>query len=306
MSGIRRASDLGTQGVKTILDGSVQTADLANGAVTQSKLNSALSGVTVTTSALRSTAVPTPFEGQVVYETDTDNILVWDSSSWVGLKSSTLTAGSSNVLGTTYSQVAISAASQVGAGITLQPSGSGAIPWSIISVGPSASQGAGSLLIYRNNSDGSSASLKLDSSGRMTLPYQPAFSAYMAGNYGGSNAYTIPLDATLFNRGGHYSTSTYRFTAPVAGAYHFSVNLNVYQIDSGNYFMAALFKNGVATHYGSRVSSSSTTGDQNETVSATMTLAVNDYVTAVCQTNDSSYTFSGGSVWNSFTGFLIG
>lgn len=34
MSGIRRTSDLGSQGIKTILDGSVQTADIANGAVT--------------------------------------------------------------------------------------------------------------------------------------------------------------------------------------------------------------------------------------------------------------------------------
>jgi hypothetical protein len=83
MAGIRRVSDLGSQGVKTILDGSVQTSDLANGSVTQSKLSPSLSAVTVTTSSLRSTAVPAPFEGQQIYETDTDILRFWDGSSWV-------------------------------------------------------------------------------------------------------------------------------------------------------------------------------------------------------------------------------
>lgn len=39
MSGIRRVSDLGTQGVQTILDGSIQTADIANNAITQAKMS---------------------------------------------------------------------------------------------------------------------------------------------------------------------------------------------------------------------------------------------------------------------------
>lgn len=38
MAGVRRIADLGTQGIKTILDGSVQTADIANNAVTQRQI----------------------------------------------------------------------------------------------------------------------------------------------------------------------------------------------------------------------------------------------------------------------------
>ena len=34
MTSIRRISSLGTQGISTIVDGSIQTADIANGAVT--------------------------------------------------------------------------------------------------------------------------------------------------------------------------------------------------------------------------------------------------------------------------------
>lgn len=39
MAGIRRVSDLGTKGMQTIVDGSVQTADIANNAITQAKLS---------------------------------------------------------------------------------------------------------------------------------------------------------------------------------------------------------------------------------------------------------------------------
>lgn len=39
MSGIRRVSDLGTQGAVNIYDGSIQTADIANNAITQAKMS---------------------------------------------------------------------------------------------------------------------------------------------------------------------------------------------------------------------------------------------------------------------------
>jgi hypothetical protein len=64
--------------------GAVVNEDIANNAVTQSKLASNLSGVTVTTSSLRATVVPTPFEGQAIFETDTDRMLIWNGTVWVG------------------------------------------------------------------------------------------------------------------------------------------------------------------------------------------------------------------------------
>lgn len=42
MAGIRRVSDLGTRGAVNIVDGSIQTADIANNAVTQAKLDTAV------------------------------------------------------------------------------------------------------------------------------------------------------------------------------------------------------------------------------------------------------------------------
>jgi hypothetical protein len=61
----------------------VTTGKIANNAVTQGKLASSLSGMTVTTSSLLSTAIPSPFEGQMAFLTDTDRMLVWNGTAWV-------------------------------------------------------------------------------------------------------------------------------------------------------------------------------------------------------------------------------
>lgn len=66
-----------------IADLNVTTSKIANNSVTQGKLTSSLSGMTVTTSSLLSTAVPTPFEGQMVFLTDTDRMLLWTGAAWV-------------------------------------------------------------------------------------------------------------------------------------------------------------------------------------------------------------------------------
>lgn len=60
--------------------------------------------------------------------------------------------------------------------------------------------------------------LNIDSSGRVTTPFQPAvFAQRTAGNYSSSSV--IVFNDVLLNVGNHYSNSTGRFTAPVAGVY---------------------------------------------------------------------------------------
>lgn len=65
-----------------IADGTIVTADLADNAVTQGKMASALSGITVTTSSLVGTAIPSPFTGQVALYTDTNAMHMWTGSVW--------------------------------------------------------------------------------------------------------------------------------------------------------------------------------------------------------------------------------
>jgi len=68
--------------------------------------------------------------------------------------------------------------------------------------------------------------LKIDASGYVTTPNQPAFMAHGNNGWqisaGGAN---IPFGGVTFNNSGSYNTSTSKFTAPVAGKYMFITTL---------------------------------------------------------------------------------
>lgn len=130
--------------------------------------------------------------------------------------------------------------------------------------------------------------------GRVTLPQQPAFFAYRspgAGHISGTG--NGVFDATRFNRGGHYSTSNGRFTAPVGGVYFFTA-LGL-PLGTVNYTFLALFKNGVGYSANTYVINA----DQSIVISAAIELAAGDYVTA--------YFIDGSEQsYSHFSGFLIG
>lgn len=77
--------------------------------------------------------------------------------------------------------------------------------------------------IYRATAAGSPIlTMKLDSAGRVSMPYQPLFcgSRTAGGVAAGS---VLVCNNVNINSGAHYNTSNGRFTAPIAGAYEFSV-----------------------------------------------------------------------------------
>lgn len=67
--------------------------------------------------------------------------------------------------------------------------------------------------------------LTVDSTGRTTNIVQPAFYAYQSTSptnvTGDGTAYVLALNTATLNQGSYYNTSTFTFTCPVAGFYHF-------------------------------------------------------------------------------------
>jgi hypothetical protein len=84
------------------------------------------------------------------------------------------------------------------------------------------SEGAYPMVFYTNATERA----RINSSGIVTMPYQPAYRCVGVGGSAALPAGKITsIPTAYFNRGGHYSAATQRFTAPVAGVYYFYINL---------------------------------------------------------------------------------
>ena len=141
-----------------------------------------------------------------------------------------------------------------------------------------------------------------------TKPEQPSFYAFrQGGNYNAASSgwEKVLLDGTRWNTGGHYSTTTQRFTAPVDGVYQFNLNVNRYNVNDDLLLAVALYVNGSVYAYGNRFHSRGTT-DLVASMSSTIKLSANDHVEPWSYSNDAATGFSSGANWNTFSGHLIG
>lgn len=149
---------------------------------------------------------------------------------------------------------------------------------------------------------------RIDSSGRVTTPYQPAFHAYISGsNPGfGSTPAKIPYNATRFNVGNNYDTTNQRFVAPVDGRYLFLNCLSVYYITAGLWFRNLWYVNGSNWKVGAYEVSAD--GNQDQQIESTLLidLDANDYVEVWVQSTDTSFYMSAGTPYGAFSGYLVG
>jgi len=80
--------------------------------------------------------------------------------------------------------------------------------------------------------------LTIDSSGYVIMPQRPAFFARAATLYNqtGIIKYNNVTGVGCFNQGGHFSTTTYKFTAPCDGIYTFSNQVYTEGATQGNLY----------------------------------------------------------------------
>lgn len=141
------------------------------------------------------------------------------------------------------------------------------------------------------------ARMSIDSSGRVTRPYQPMFYARHNNNSSASGRYGL-FDGVLTNQGGHASHSTFggsysytRFTCPIAGKYFVWVgNIGpntgttqrtyVHKNGSNN---SAQLRTGQTTNHG-------TSASMNVIIDA----AANDWISCYSASDDGSMAFYSG------------
>lgn len=167
-------------------------------------------------------------------------------------------------------------------------------------------QGGDKMWIYNNQGLGNLVGI--DSAGRVTMPYQPAFRAthHSDTKYTG-NGTTIVYNTALSNIGSHYNTTTGRFTAPISGMYGFSWS---YYTDANVNTMTDLLLNGSSFSLG-RTESRTNLGDNTIVASGLVMyyLNANDYVEVkITESSGGVHQLIGGSTnnYNYFNGFLIG
>ena len=149
--------------------------------------------------------------------------------------------------------------------------------------------------------------MRIDSSGRVTMPRQPSFlmKKYSGGSSAISNNSVWTYDEALSNVGAHANISNGRFTAPVAGSYCFMWH-NIGE-GSSSVYRSFIRKNGSSTwgtgSYRLESRNYHSAGYPNASAQVVVYLNASDYVDIYVE-GGSLYSDTTNGVW--FCGFLIG
>ena len=142
--------------------------------------------------------------------------------------------------------------------------------------------------------------MRIDSSGRVTMPYQPSFAATRSQGSVSNAVYVYPN--VYHNTGSHYNSSNGRFTAPVSGSYfiatnHMSENNNTYNNSSYDIRVNSVNVQIVYSSNGGNV-------HHRWSWAGVIYLNQNDYVDVYVQGAFQLYGQSGA--YSQFSGYLLG
>ena len=148
--------------------------------------------------------------------------------------------------------------------------------------------------------------MNIDTSGRVTTPYQPAFVVSNSSNVNVSSDSVINWNQVDVNIGSHFNTSNNRFVCPVAGVYSFSIQVTINGMSSPGNYNAAYFKvNGSGTGHRFRSRTYNNTSEWSGiSGTALLRLNANDYVELTAYSHTGYMTWQGNEYH--FYGYLIG
>jgi len=144
--------------------------------------------------------------------------------------------------------------------------------------------------------------IRIDSSGRVISPYQPAFSVQRS--TGVTAPAVIAYDQVVLNVGSNYSTSTGRFTAPVAGNYFFYCTFTCDRTTTTGDYYCDIRKNGTAFLRVYTNGHSDASAHPTAPGEIVLPMAANDYVDIYFASGATG--IHANSIHNVFGGHMIG
>ena len=183
-----------------------------------------------------------------------------------------------------------------------------------ISTLAAANAGNGNLVFSTRPTSGSlTERMRIDSVGRVTMPYQPAFRVGASSAISYTTGVTLIFQSEAVNIGGSYNASTGRFTAPVSGTYLFSVKLLWEGVSSGFTYDSYITKNGGSgggeslnlQRQAYQAGYTGTAGYISEQGTGLIGMNANDYVYVRPSVSTSAILHANPN-WSYFCGYLIG